>query len=137
MEERRIIVLFGDSLLMDTVEASLGTMQDLGVMRIYTTVTDIAHRLQSYSPDLIIFELNSLLPNVVIPFLVDQPGVPLLGLDITSSRVVVLSSQQHTVLTANDLDNLIRSQTNGNAGELVRPQGASQTSQMRERSCMA
>jgi hypothetical protein len=134
MEKRRIVVLFGDSLLMDTVEASLGTMKDVGVMRVYTTVTDIADRLRSYSPDMIIFELNTTQPNIVIPFLVNQPGVPLLGLDITSSKVVVLSSQQHTVLTANDLDQLIRSETNGKAGELVRPQGAHR---MRERSCMA
>jgi hypothetical protein len=134
MEEHPIVVLFGDSLLMDTVEASLGAIQGLGVLRVYNSVTDIADRLRSYSPDLIIFELGSTLSKTVIPLLIDQPGVPLLGVDITSSRVVVLSSQQHTVLTANDLDKLIRSQTNGKAGELVQPQGAHL---MRERSCMA
>jgi len=111
MEERRMVVLFGDSLLMDTVEASLGNRQELGVMRIHTTVTDVEERLKSICPDLIIFDLDAPHSQFVLPFLRDQPGVPLLGLDVTCSRAIALSSQHYITLTANDLVQVIQIQT--------------------------
>ena len=52
MDDRRIVVLFGDSLLMDTVEASLGENPELGVMRVHTNVPDIGARLKSVQPHL-------------------------------------------------------------------------------------
>ena len=110
MEERRIVVLFGDSLLMDTVAAGLSDKQELGVMRIYTPITD-EECLRSLSPDLVIFDLDAPDSGFIVRFLRDQPGVPLLGLDVTSSKVIVISSQQHTTLTADDLAQMIQLQT--------------------------
>ena len=111
MEERRIVVLFGDSLLMDTVEASLGDRQDLGVMRIHTTIPNVVERLKSLCPDLIIFDLDAPHSQFVLPLLRDLPGVPLLGLDVTCSKAIALSSQHYITLTANDLAQLIHMQT--------------------------
>jgi len=45
MKKRPLVVLLGDSLLIDTVEATLGDNQDLGVVRMHTTVTDVGERL--------------------------------------------------------------------------------------------
>ncbi len=115
MENRRIVVLVGDSLLMDTVEASLGENQTFGVMRIYTTVTGIADRLKSLYPDAIIFDWDTSLLGFVLSFLKDQPGVPLLGLDLTCSKVIALFSEQHLTLTANDLVRVVNMHTSGKA----------------------
>ena len=41
MDNRRFVVLFGDSLLMDAVEASLGNQQGLDVMRVHTSDDDV------------------------------------------------------------------------------------------------
>ncbi len=111
MEERRTVVLFGDSLLMDAVEAGLSDKQELGVMRIYTPVTGIEEQLMSLGPDVVIFDLDAPHLEFIIHFLRDHPGVPLLGLDVTSSKVIVISSQQHTTLTADDLAQMIQLQT--------------------------
>lgn len=111
MEKRRIVVLFGDSLLMDTVAAGLSDKQELGVMRIYTPITGVEEQLMSLSPDMIIFDLDAPHLEFMIHFLRDHPGVPLLGLDVTSSKVIVISSQQHTTLTADDLAQMIQLQT--------------------------
>jgi len=59
MEKRRIVVLFGDSLLMDSVEVGLGVNQALGMVRIDPAVTDVGKRLESLSPDLIIFDFDA------------------------------------------------------------------------------
>jgi hypothetical protein len=113
MENRRIVVLVGDSLLMDTVEASLGENQEFGVMRIYTTVTSIADRVKSLCPDAIIFDWDAPHSEFVLSFLRDQPGVPLLGLDVTCSKAIALFSEQHLTLTMNDLARVVMMHTSG------------------------
>jgi chemotaxis response regulator CheB len=108
MENRQIVVLFGDSLLIDTVEASLGDNQEWGVVRIHTNVTDVGERLKSLCPDLVIFDWDAPHSEFVVSLLRDQPGIPLLGLDVTCSKVVVLSSRQYIALTAHDLIQVIQ-----------------------------
>ena len=124
MENRRIVVLVGDSLLMDTVEASLGEDQEFGVMRMYTTVTDIAERLQSLSPDAVIFDWDAAHVDFVLTMLKQRPGVPLLGLDVTCSQVTVLCSEQHLTLTVNDLARVVKARTAGQSGPAEPPPGA-------------
>jgi hypothetical protein len=95
---------------MDTVEASLGDQRQLGVLRVHTTVPDVGARLGSLRPDLVIFDLDVPHPSLILSLLKDHPGVPLLGLGVTRSTVVALSSQQYDVLTANDLAEVIQQQ---------------------------
>ncbi len=117
MRDQRLIVLFGDSLFMDTVEASLEGKQEFGVMRIHTTVSDARDRLKCLKPDLAVFDLCGPASEVVLPLLWEQPGVPLLCLDVTCSRVIVLSSRLHTTRTVDDLAQVIwRYATNGDNG---------------------
>jgi hypothetical protein len=110
MKKRPLVVLLGDSLLIDTVEATLGDNQDLGVVRMHTTVTDVGERLKSLNPDVIIFDLDGPHSQFVLPFLRERPGVPLLGLDITCNRVIGLTGQHYTTLTMNDLTHVIQAQ---------------------------
>ena len=111
MENRRFVVLFGDSLLMDTVEASLGCQQGLDVMRIQTDDDDVEACVRSIRPDLVIFDWDTTFPQFAISLLRDHPGVPLVGLDLTSCKVIVLSSQQYTATTARDLTQVIQLET--------------------------
>jgi len=83
---------------MDRVEASL-SKQLLGVLRIHTIAKDIEERLRYISPDLVIFDLDAPHSQFVIPFLKDQPGTTLLGLDAACGKVIALSSQHYTTLT--------------------------------------
>jgi hypothetical protein len=116
MDNRRLVVLVGDSLLMDTVEASLGENQEFGVMRIYTTVTDIAARLQSLYPDAVVFDWDAPHVEFVLDMLKQRSGVPLLGLDVTCSQVTALTSEQHLTLTVNDLARVVKAHSAGKTG---------------------
>lgn len=120
MDDRRIIVLFGDSLLMDTVEASLGENPELGVMRIHSNVPDIGERLKSIQPHLIIFDWDAPHCQFVLPFLREQSGIPLLGLDVTCSKAIMLCSQEYTILTADELAGLIQTKTANGILEFAR-----------------
>ena len=97
MDKQRIVVLYGESVLMDRVEANL-SKQLLGVLRIHATSKDAEERLRHISPDLVIFDLDTPHSQFVIPFLKDQPGTTLLGLDTTCGKVIALSSQHYTTL---------------------------------------
>lgn len=121
MDQKRIVVLYGDSLFMDAVETSLDQFKELGLVRIYTSVTDVGKRLQSLGPDLVIFDINSSQIQFIIPFLKDQPDTPLLGLDITSSKITVICSQSHIVHTTSDLTWVIQKTTLGNAETNILP----------------
>lgn len=120
MDDRRIVVLFGDSLLMDTVEASLGENPELGVMRMHSNVPNIGERLRSIQPHLIIFDWDAPHCQFVLPFLRAQSGIPLLGLDVTCSKAIMLCSQEHTILTADELAELIQTQTANEILEFAR-----------------
>ena len=118
MEEQHIVVLYGNSLFMAGVEASLRGRHGLDVVRIDTTLPDAVQRLDALRPDVVIFDLTApdsplaLRPSpFAISFLSEHPGISLIGLDLNCNAMTVFSSQQHTVLTANDLAQVIQKNT--------------------------
>jgi hypothetical protein len=120
MGKQRLVALYGDNLLMDTVEASLAGKEGLGVIRIHTTVNGVVERLKALGPDLVIFDMND--PNswFVFALLRERPGTPLLCLDITQSKVIALNCWQFTALTADDLAEVIQLQTAKTVGKIER-----------------
>jgi hypothetical protein len=122
MDGQRRIVLVGDSLLMDAVEASLNDSLKLGLLRIHGTPAQTAERLKNLAPDLVIFDMNTPHLQSIVPLLKEHPQVRMLGLDAQSSQVVALSGQPYTTPSASDLASLIFEGSSG-ANELVSPQG--------------
>jgi hypothetical protein len=127
MAEQRIVALYGDSLLMDAVEASLEDNQELGVIRIHTTVSNVVECLRSLNPSLIILDMNDPHSRLMVSFLRDLPTVPLLCVDVTSSKVIALACQEYTVLTADDLAQVIHLQISGEDTEIERTAANAQT----------
>jgi hypothetical protein len=111
MEKRRLVVLLGDSLLMDSVDASLRNRPGLGVMRMYAAVDETIGQLRALGPDLIMVDLDTPHADFIVPFLREQPDTPMLGIDADSNRVVVLSSRHRPAFTGDDLVEMIQEQT--------------------------
>lgn len=107
MNKQQLVVLLGDSLLLDSVEASLTHQDMLSVLRLRTAAPEVTERMDTLRPELIIFDLNA--PNFrsLMPFLRMQPSVPLLGLDINTQQAIGLSAQTHTVVGADELQHVI------------------------------
>lgn len=113
MEEQHVVMLLGNSLFVAGVEASLRGHPGLEVVRIDTTFPNAVQRLDALRPDVIIFDLtapNSPFSNLYFPssILQEHPGLSLIGLDLNSNKVLVLSGQQYTVLAASDLAQVIQ-----------------------------
>jgi hypothetical protein len=107
MIKRPLVVLLGDSVLIDGVAVSLEGCQELGVARLDTPVIDIEACIQTLKPDVVVFELDSLYSLHILSLLTEQPGIQLVGLDLTSSRVLVLNSRQHTTRSMDEFSHVI------------------------------
>jgi len=103
METQQFFALYGESLFMDTVEAFLADMPQVGIVRIHPSVTDLASRLLSFQPDMVIVDLNAPSLHFVVPFLKERPGVPILGLDLACSQAILLTSCLYTAPTTDHL----------------------------------
>jgi len=90
------------------VEASLRDRPGLDVVRIDATLPDAGQRLNALCPDVVILDLAASHSELAIPFLRKHPGLPLIGLDVSSNTVIVLSSQRYTALSTNDLAQVIQ-----------------------------
>ena len=110
-EARPLIVLVGNTLLIDSVEASLTKMRELDVMRVQTDLSNINKYLTSLAPDLIIFDWDCLQSRFALPFLRQQPGIPLVGLDSNTSQTIILTSQHYPIASADELGQVIQLQT--------------------------
>ena len=114
-------ILVGDSLFMDTVEAALGNHREFGLVRVYKSVTDIGKRLKSFHPDLVIFDLNTLSAGTIFTIQKEQPGTPMLGLDINTNEIIVMHCQSFTAHSVSDLTRLIDLLTTGGSGQKLFP----------------
>ncbi len=106
MEKPRTVGVYGNSLFIAGIEASLQAQAGLEVSRIAAASPD-TKSLDEGCPDVIVFDLASAQPPVSISFLVEHPHLTLIGLDLKSNGVVVLSGRYLHVLTTNHLLHLI------------------------------
>jgi len=107
--EGAIAALYGNSLFMAGVEASLRDRQGLNVVRIDAALPGAQDDLRAICPDVVIFDLDGPHAHLILSFLRGHPGLPLLGLGLASNDAVLLSSCRYMALSADDLAQVIRS----------------------------
>ena len=111
MEGRPLVVLLGDSLLMDGIAVSLAGREMPGTIRMDSDVVDVREHLKTLQPDLVIFELGTPQSPAILSLLSQQPGLQLMGLDPACSRVIMLNSQQHPTPTMYELYQVVQAET--------------------------
>ena len=117
MQEQRVVALYGSSLLMDIVEASLGSNQELGVVRVGGSSSGVVvDHLKARCPDMIVVDSCQPDARFVLSFFKDRAGVPVLCLDSDSNKAMVLSCQHYTSLTTTELTDLVQSHASGRNG---------------------
>jgi hypothetical protein len=116
MQEQRIVALYGSSLLMDIVEASLEQNPGLGVVRVDGSSGSVVERLKALGPSMIVVDSSEPDAQFVLSFFKDRAGVPLLCLDSDCNKAMVLSCQHYSSLTTTDLTDLVQSHASGGNG---------------------
>jgi len=103
----RTVVLYGGNLVMATIGASLQEKPEFQVQQIEGLLPDIIDKLDAAPPDAILFDLAKAQPHFLIPLLRNHPKIMLIGVDLESNKMLVLSGEQSRLLTADDLVQVI------------------------------
>lgn len=93
MTERRTIVLYGNPVFTAEVLTVVQSSEECDIVSIDATCPDAGKRLLAAAPDVMIIELATLNSCHATVFFRKHPTIPLIGLDTTNNRVIVLGSQ--------------------------------------------
>src|SRR5512137_2224922 len=91
----RVLALWGESVLIKGIEASLQDHKGVEIVLLDTSQPDAIQDLHILSPDIIIFDLTPSQLCCILPFLQTHTNVLLIGLDIASSLALFLSAEWH------------------------------------------
>src|SRR5512139_1534260 len=105
----RTVVLYGNSLVMSSIGASLQGRAGLQVLSVAATLPDAASQLGALKPDVMIFDLTMAQPEFAIALWKAQPSLLLIGVDLTTGQALVLSGQPSRLFTMDDLLQVIES----------------------------
>lgn len=118
-EKKRTVVLYGNSLVISSIAASLESQPHLSVHQIHAPGTDL-HQLESLNPDVLIFDMAAAQPDYAIALLGERPRLSLIGVDPDNRQMLLWSSQHARALTVQDLVQAINALP-GSTGRLARP----------------
>jgi len=101
------VVLYGNSLVMSAIGASLEDCPDLEVLSIDPSGSD-TQQIGEIHPVAVIIDLAAMQPDFSMQLWKAQPDLLLIGVDLMTGKSMVLSSQPARVLTTADLTQLLR-----------------------------
>lgn len=102
------VVLYGKSVLISTVGASLQGSPDIQILSVDPSMPDVQDQLRKLQPDVVILDQAAIQPDFFVALWKTQPGLLLIGLDLDTGKAMVLSSQTARLLTTEDLLHLLR-----------------------------
>ena len=102
----RRVILYGKSVILGTVGASLDCYPDLEIVALSPPLPDV-EALEALAPDVILFDIDLGQPEPIFFLLKDHPNLLLVGINPENEQVKLWSSAEGEVLTAEDLLQLI------------------------------
>lgn len=101
MEKKRVI-LYGKSVILGTVGASLRNFPDLEIVTLAPSPVE-AQGLEDLSPDVIIFDLEAAHPDAALSLLKSRPRLLLIGINPETDQMLLWSGQVSCVFSMQDL----------------------------------
>jgi len=107
MDKIRRVVLYGSDLVVSTVGENLRGREGFQILQIDPLLPDALQRLDAARPDVVLFDLTGALPDFTIAVLRKNPGLLLIGVDLNTDKMLVMSGEESRLLTTDDLVNMI------------------------------
>jgi hypothetical protein len=104
----RTVVLYGDSLLLSLVCASLVQCEDLHVIQC-SLWKEIECMPEDCVPDVLIYDLPAASVSSILPILFKNPHLLLIGLDVETNRAVLIAGKETRFLTLDLVKDMVLS----------------------------
>lgn len=111
MEKPRRVLLYGRSVILGTLEASLKRYPHMEVCALSPPFPTV-EELKAMAPDVVIFDTGAPRPEAAFTLLETYPGLLLIGVDADRDEMLVLSSHPAQALCITDLVNVIARRVN-------------------------
>ena len=111
MSFKKCVLIFGRSLNLAGIGACLKHVEGLDVLEIDPREPDARQRLEALTPEVILFDLLDPPNDLDMALLCSKPGLLLIGVDPSTDKVLILKGQCSSVMTVNELSQLISNQT--------------------------
>ena len=105
------VVLLGTSLTIATIGAALAHVPELELLPIEVMHDDVAARMDAFAPDVVVFDLAAGLPDRTLRCFATRTGLALIGFDLETGRMLLLSGERETLSTTDDLVRAVRKLT--------------------------
>ena len=105
-EYQRRAIVYGDSLILEGVRASLVKCPGLEVLVLHQPPEKLPDELRAYCPAALIFDMEAIQPELLLS-LFQQPGLLLIGIDPETHQALVWSGRQAAAVDAADLMQVI------------------------------
>ncbi len=103
MDKIRTVVLYGSDLVVSTVGANLRGRAEFQILQIDPLLPDALQRLDAARPDVVLFDLAGAKPDFTVAVLRKYPGLLLIGVDLKTDKMLVMSGEESRLLTTEDL----------------------------------
>ena len=112
MEDHRRILLYGDTLILDSVGAVLRTSRGFEVISLSSPLPGLAE-VEALTADAVLFDIETTRPEAVFPLLETQPGLLLLGISPDGNVIRLWSGRQLREVSGKELRDVIEEQLAG------------------------
>jgi hypothetical protein len=107
MKERIRVVVFGSTLHMAGIAASLKVEASLEVVYVNPCSDAARQVLVDFAPVVVAFDLSDTAPGLVVSLLRDLPDLLLIGVDPSNDEMLVLSGRSQQALSVSDVVGVI------------------------------
>ncbi len=101
------VAVYGADVVMSAISARLQEKPEFQVQQVEGLAPGIIDKLNAAPPDAILFDFAQGHPHFTIPLLREHPKIMLIGIDLKSNKMLVLSGEQSRLFTAEDLVKVI------------------------------
>lgn len=108
------VALVGSSLALASIGAALTEVPDLVLFRVLIPSEAAAICIKDFAPDIVIFDLAAGLPECAQPYLAERPGLGLIGFDLETQKMLLLSGEHADLSTTDDLVRAVKKLAAGN-----------------------
>ena len=104
--EQHTVILYGQSMLLSLVAASLERSPNLRVMQA-ANWNEVAAFSSECTPNVLIFDLESTSDSAILPLLHINPNLQLIGLDVETNRAILLEGKENLYLTLERMKEIV------------------------------